>query len=217
MAARDTVFRLNAIVISSCCPQDKAAGSLRFRTAPRNFLQREGALAQTCRVRAPPVSCGSTMHPYIHAQTHPGKPAYIMAASGETVTYRQLDRQSNRIAQLFRSLGLAAGDHIALFLENNARFFEICWAARRSGLIYTAISSRLTAAEVAYIVGDCGAKLFITSTYLADKAAELAPLLKGVSHRYMIDGTIAGYKSWEETIGRFPGTPIADQIGQANI
>ena len=49
------------------------------------------------------------MHPYLHAKAHPDKPAYIMAASGETVTYRQLDEQSNRIAQLFRSLGLKAG------------------------------------------------------------------------------------------------------------
>ena len=134
-----------------------------------------------------------------------------MAASGETVTYRQLDEQSNRIAQLFRSLGLEAGDHIALFLENNARFFEICWGAQRSGLIYTAISSRLTAAEVDYIVGDCGARLFVTSKYLADKAAELAPLLKGVAHRFMIDGTIEGYRSWEDAVARQPATPIADQ------
>ena len=49
------------------------------------------------------------------------------------------------------------------------RFFEICWGAQRSGLIYTAISSRLTAAEVDYIVNDCGAKLFVTSTYLAEQ------------------------------------------------
>ena len=119
------------------------------------------------------------MHPYIHAQNHPDKPAYIMAAAGETVTYRQLDEQSNRIAQLFRSLGLKPGDHIALFLENNARFFEICWGAQRSGLIYTAISSRLTAAEVEYIVNDCGARLFITSKYLAEPAAELAPPAEG--------------------------------------
>jgi long-chain acyl-CoA synthetase len=79
------------------------------------------------------------MHPYIHAQAHPDKPAYIMAGSGETVTYRQLDQQSNRIAQLFRALGLKAGDHIALFLENNPRFFEIRWAVSVC-LIYTAIS-----------------------------------------------------------------------------
>ncbi|MBS0220285.1 MAG: AMP-binding protein [Proteobacteria bacterium] len=152
------------------------------------------------------------MHPYIHAQQHPDKPAYIMAASGETVTYRQLDEQSNRIAQLLRSLGLKARDHIAFFLENNPRFFEICWGAQRAGLIYTAISSRLTAAEVGYIVNDCGAKLFITSRYLADKAAELAPLLGHVAHRYMIDGVVPGYESWEKAVAGQPATRIADEI-----
>ena len=45
----------------------------------------------------------------------------------------------------FPLAGAPAGDHIALFLENNPRFFEICWGAQRSGLFYTAISSRLTA------------------------------------------------------------------------
>ena len=154
------------------------------------------------------------MHPYIHAQTNPDKPAYIMAASGEVVTYRQLDQQSNRIAQLFRARGLKPGDHIALFLENNPRFFEICWGAQRAGLIYTAISSRLTAAEVDYIVTDCGAKLFVTSKYLADKAAELVPLMKGAPHRFMIDGPIPGYDSWEETVAGFPATPIADGISR---
>jgi len=152
------------------------------------------------------------MHPYQHARTAPDKPAYIMAASGETVTYRQLDRQSNRIAQLFRSLGLKAGDHIALFLENHVRFFEICWGAQRAGLIYTPISSRLTAAEVAYIVEDCGAQLFITSKYLAGKAAELVSEMPRVSRRYMIDGTIAGYDSWEQAVAAQQATPIADQI-----
>jgi len=151
------------------------------------------------------------MHPSIHARTTPDKPAYIMAGSGETVTYRQLDEQSNRAAQLFRSLGLKAGDHIAIFLENNARFFEICWGAQRSGLIYTAISSRLTAGEVAYITKDCGARLFVTSTYLAERAAELAPLLTDVPHRFMIDGTVPGYDPWEAAIARHPTAPIADQ------
>jgi long-chain acyl-CoA synthetase len=152
------------------------------------------------------------MHPYHHARSTPDKPAYIMAASGEAVTYRQLDDQSNRIARLFRALGLTAGDPIAFFLENHARFFEICWGAQRAGLIYTPISSRLTAAEVAYIVGDCGAKLFITSKYLADKAAELATEMPGVARRYMIDGAIAGYQSWEAAVAAQPAMPIADQI-----
>jgi long-chain acyl-CoA synthetase len=151
------------------------------------------------------------MHPYIHAQKHPDKPAYIMASGGEAVTYRQLDQQSNRIAQLFRALGLKAGDHIAILLENNPRFFEICWGAQRSGLIYTAISTRLTAPEVDYIVGDCGARLFVTSASLAERAAELVPLMKNVGHRFMVGGTIAGYRSWEDAVARQPATRIAHE------
>ena len=61
------------------------------------------------------------------------------------------------------ALGVGIGDRIALMLENHPRYFEICWAAQRAGIVYTAISSRLTAGEAAYIVGDCGAKVFITS------------------------------------------------------
>ena len=92
------------------------------------------------------------MHPCQHAQTNPERAAYIMAGSGETVTYKQLDERSNQGAHLFRSLGLKAGDVIAILMDNNPRYFEIAWAAQRSGLYYTCISSKLTAGEVEYIV-----------------------------------------------------------------
>ncbi len=64
------------------------------------------------------------MHPFHHAKTHPEKPAYIMAATGETVTYGQLDARSNQGAHLFRSLGLNAGDGIAIFMDNGPRYYE---------------------------------------------------------------------------------------------
>ena len=74
------------------------------------------------------------MHPFHHAQSQPDKPAYIMAGSGETVTYAQLDARSNQGAQLFRSWGLKAGDVIAILMDNNPRFFEIAWAAHATAL-----------------------------------------------------------------------------------
>ena len=85
------------------------------------------------------------MHPALHAEKNPDKPAYIMAGSGRVVTYRELDERSNQGAQLFYSLGLRRGDHIAFCMENNAEFLTLAWAAQRSGLYFTAISSRLTA------------------------------------------------------------------------
>src|SRR5215471_8439108 len=103
------------------------------------------------------------MHPYIHAATTPDKAAFIMAATGEVVTYRQLDERSNQGAHLLRSLGLVRGDVIAVCMENHPRLLEINWAVQRSGLYAVFISSKLTAEEAEYIVRDSGARLFVTS------------------------------------------------------
>ena len=103
------------------------------------------------------------MHPSIHARTQPDKPAYVMAGSGETVTYAELDARSNQGAHLLRSLGLRRGDGVALILENDARFFEIVWAAQRAGLYYTCISTRLAPAEVAFIIADSMSRVVIAS------------------------------------------------------
>ena len=97
-------------------------------------------------------SARPAMHPGIHAATHPDKPAYVMAGSGETVTYAELEARSNQYAQLFRSLGLGVGDSIAILMENHPRFYEIVWGAQRAGLYYTPVSHRLMAGEVAYIL-----------------------------------------------------------------
>src|SRR4029078_4885208 len=96
-----------------------------------------------------------------------------MGATGETVTYAQLDARSNQVAQLLRAEGLQPGDHVALFLENDARYLEIVWAAQRSGLYYTPVSSLLTRAELDYVVGDCGAVALFASGTLAHAAAGL--------------------------------------------
>jgi acyl-CoA synthetase (AMP-forming)/AMP-acid ligase II len=156
------------------------------------------------------------MHPSAHARNTPDKAAIIMAATGETVTYRQLDEGSNRGAQLFRSLGLKPGDVVAVFMENNARYLEICWAAQRSGLYYTCISSRLTAGEVEYIVKDCGAKVFIAGHTLAGVAGDVAPSLSGIK-LFMVGGVIAGYESYEEAVVAMPTTPVADEVGGADM
>jgi len=151
------------------------------------------------------------MYPGIHAKAQPDRAAYVMAGSGETITYRQLDEASNRGAHLFRSLGLEAGDPIAIFMENHPRFLEICWAAQRSGLVYTPISSRLTAPEVEYIVGDCGAKAFVTSVAKRDVAGELVPKLANVSH-FSVGGALPDYRDWEAEIASQPATPIDNEL-----
>ncbi|MDO8801357.1 acyl-CoA synthetase [Phenylobacterium sp.] len=150
------------------------------------------------------------MHPATHAKTHPDRAAYIMAGTGETVTYKQLDDRSNQGAQLFRSLGLVTGDVIAILMDNSPRFFEIAWAAQRCGLYYACISSKLTSGEVEYIMTDCAAKLLVTSAGVGPVIDELPALLPSVK-LYMVGEARAPYESFEAARDKLPATPVADE------
>ena len=156
------------------------------------------------------------MHPFHHAQTQPDKAAYVMAGSGEKVTYRQLDERSNQGAQLFRSWGLKAGDVIAILMDNNARFFEIAWAAQRAGLYYTCVSTKLTPAEVEYIVKDCGARALIVSPALDVVAQAVAPLIPGV-RLLRVGGGQDVFEDFEAARDAMPTTPIADETAGSDM
>ena len=157
------------------------------------------------------------MHPSIHARQHPDKLAFIMAGSRLSVTYAGLDAHSNQVAHLLRKLGLKAGDHIAILLENHPRFFEICFGAHRAGIIYTAMSTRLTVGEAAYIVGNCEARVLITSRALQGLATELLPHAAPLLARLMLDGAAPGYTAFEEAIALMPVTPIADETAGGDM
>ncbi len=150
--------------------------------------------------------------PGAYVAEQPDKPAYIMGTSGEVVTYAELDERANRLSQLFRAAGLQPGDHVAFCMENHARYLEICWGAQYAGLVYTACSSRLTSGELAYILNDCGARVFITSRYKADQAAEIVADTPNVELRLMLDGVIEGYESFEAKVAEYPATALADRV-----
>ena len=152
------------------------------------------------------------MFPHDFALTTPDKAAIIMGSTGEVITYRQLDEAAIRLSNVLRDAGLNPGDHVALCLENHPRYLEILWGCHYAGLIYTACSSRLTSAELTYILNDCAAKAFITSHYKADQALDIIDTIPDVHLRLMLDGTIDGYDSFEQTIAAASVTPLTDMV-----
>src|SRR5262245_9902336 len=104
-----------------------------------------------------------------HATATPDKVALVMG-SGDSRTYGDLTRRSNRMAQLLYGAGLRRCDGVLLMLPNRPEFFEVAWAAQRSGLYYTPVNIHLTSDEVAYIVGDSGAKALVIDAAFAARA-----------------------------------------------
>jgi long-chain acyl-CoA synthetase len=140
---------------------------------------------------------GGFMHPYLHARNTPDKPAVIFAGSGRQLSYAQLEARSNLAAHALRRLGLKRGDTLALLMDNHERYFELCFAAQRSGLFYCCISTKLAPGEVDYIVRDCGARALVVSSTLHAQALLLHPLLPDGLTCLSVGEAVAGYQAFE--------------------
>ena len=155
-----------------------------------------------------------------HGSYYPGswaalasdRPAVVMADSGESMSFSDLDNQANRIANLFFDLGLTPGDHVAFCLENCLEYLPLAWGAHYAGLYYTAISSRLLEDEIAYIIDDCGARVFITSPYKADIATAIVASTQKVENRFSIGGGFEDHTAFEDAVAAQPAEPTEDRV-----
>ena len=150
------------------------------------------------------------MYPGKWARLFPDKPAAIDSASGASISFRELDDRSNQIARLLKDRGLVRGDHLAVFMENDLRYFEIAWAALRSGLYITMVNRFLTAGEAGYIVNDCGAKAVIASARLSEVAKDLPGYAPACGLLLALDG-MDGFENLDEARARYPAAPLERQ------
>lgn len=133
-----------------------------------------------------------------------------MADTGQVVTYGALVAAAYQGAQLFRSLGLGRGEHIAILLENHPRFLQLCWAAQCAGLYYTAINWRLQPVEIERVLENCEAKVLVTSYARRAIVGLLPNKMTNVIQYYMMDGVIHGFEAWEDAIDAMPDVPVED-------
>ena len=155
-----------------------------------------------------------------HARLRPLQPAFIMASTGEAVSYAELEARSNRLAHLFRKQGLKRLDHYAIFMENNSRYLECCGAGERAGLYYTCVNSYLTPSELAYIVNNSESRILITSTAKLEVAREALKECPKVELCIVVDGPGESERivGLQQATAGLPRTPIADErIGGAML
>jgi len=161
--------------------------------------------------------------PGAHAQADAARPAIIVGRTGRVVTYGELERDSARLARAWRAAGLRPGDGVALLVENHPRFLVAAWAAQRSGLYFTPISTQLRPAEVRYILSDSGAVALVASaktvTVAHEAAAGLEPPLQ---MRLLVDAAAdddpAGeFVGWDDIVAGHSADPLPDETEGADM
>lgn len=148
------------------------------------------------------------MYPGTWAAKDPDRIALVMAGTGRTLTYAELDQRSLRLANRLRASGLRPGDVVALLSDNTPETYEVYWAALRSGLYITAVNHNLSAEEASYIIGDCDAKALVVS---AAKADLVAALDVDVEERLAYGGPVPGCGDYEEALAGAGDAPLPEQ------
>src|SRR5699024_9392211 len=137
--------------------------------------------------------------------------AVVMADSGDTLTYGELEERSTRLANALAGSGLVRGDTVALLTDNSIRAYEVYWAAMRSGLYLTALNHHLSASEIADIVDDSRAAALVVSAACGELATELAVTGSAPGVRLAYGGTVAGYDDYDTALAAASPVAPADQ------
>ncbi|WP_408632360.1 amino acid adenylation domain-containing protein [Mycobacterium basiliense] len=99
----------------------------------------------------------------------PLAPALVFA--GQTLSYRELDVASTRLAQLLVGCGVGAGEVVGLALERSARAVVAIVGVLKTGAAYLPIDPALPAARVDFMIGDAAPRVVITTAGLLDRFA----------------------------------------------
>lgn len=151
------------------------------------------------------------MYPGAFALANPDKPAVIMAGSGDSITYSQLEDRSVRVANHLTSAGLVPGDVLALLTDNVATAFEVYWGAIRSGLYITAVNHHLTPTEVSHIVTDSGAKALVVSANKETLARSVLQLVGPLDVLLAYGGAVPGYDDYDSALTSASAVPPTNQ------
>lgn len=99
-----------------------------------------------------------------HALVRPNKVALICGE--RSLTYTELNARARRVANVLRSLGVQAGDRVAVMAHNSIELLEVAGGLSKLSAIAVLLNYRLREHEVAYIVNDSQAKVAIAGPEL---------------------------------------------------
>lgn len=147
-----------------------------------------------------------------HAAETPSHTAVV--CGGRPMSYGELEALANRLAAVWRGLGLARGDHVATLMGNVPEALAAAWAAWRCGLYLTPVPTTLAVPEAAAMVDDCQARLVLAdggSPAASALAARVPPRVGRPLRWHSIAGSIEGFEPVEPALRAASAEPAADE------
>ena len=139
---------------------------------------------------------------------------------GRSMTFKQWNQRSCRLANALLGLGLTKGDRVAVLAYNRVEWAEIYAATAKAGLVAVPINFRLVGPEIGYIVENAEASALIVEDELAGVLEEVRSHLPVPAGNLIYLGGAgtcpAGYRAYEDLIAAASDSEPGQQVSPAD-
>jgi len=116
------------------------------------------------------------------------------------LTWRELARRAEQVANGLHDLGVGPQDRVAFLDKNGLEHFELFFGAALLNAVSVDVNWRLAAPEIAYIVADSQAKVFVVGADFVPVLDAIAGELPAVV-RFLVVGDHPEHSSWDAWVG----------------
>jgi long-chain acyl-CoA synthetase len=135
----------------------------------------------------------------------------LITPDGSQVRAGELLGHANQLVHALRSHGVEKGDVVATLLPNCTEMIEVYLAALQAGWYLVPINHHLVAPEIAYILRDSGAKVFVSHERFAGASIAAADEVELPTDGRLSVGHIDGFTPYEATRDAYPTTQPGDR------
>src|SRR6201747_1558752 len=116
------------------------------------------------------------------------------------LTYGDLQKQSCRVANMLRRLGVRREERVAMIMLDTVDFPSVFLGAIRAGIVPVPLNTLLTADQYAYVLADCRARVLFVSEALLPVVKDIVGRMPDLEH-VVVSGTDAhGHKKLSDEI-----------------
>lgn len=140
--------------------------------------------------------------------------ALAVVCADRRLRYAELEALANRLAAVIRASGLRRGDHVVAVLGNRPELLALAWAAWRSGVYLTPLSTALAPTELARLIEHCDARLVLADGALTALASGLPARVTppaGPMRWLSLGGAIEGFEALEPLLAQASAAPAAEE------
>jgi amino acid adenylation domain-containing protein len=105
-----------------------------------------------------------------------------------TITYAELEKESNKVANKLVALNIARGDRIGLYFDRSIEAITAACGTLKAGATYVPLDSASPIKRTAYIIEKCGIKSLLTFRNKLAKISQAFPENSPLEHIVLMDG-----------------------------